>query len=479
MTHIARLSALALCATHLCLAQTKPAATKSTEVYTQFCASCHGDKMQGGQGNTLVGFALKNGDDAESLFNSIKNGNLAAGMPPFSPALDDATIRGLVVLIREKRRTAELEGNPIPKSQPDGRYTSQEHNYIIETVADGLTTPWSVAWLPDGHMLVTERAGSLRIVSAEGKLSPAIKGTPAVYAKGQGGLLEVAPHPDYAKNGWIYLSYSDPSSFDGKEVVMTAIVRGKISDGRWTNQETIFRAPANLYVPASSPHYGCKIVFKDGYIFFGIGERGKSDHAQDITRPNGKIHRLHDDGRVPTDNPFLKTPDVIPSIWSYGHRNPQGLVYHSAYNQLWETEHGPRGGDELNLILPGQNHGWPLASYGMNYNGTPLTPNTSLPGKIDPVIYWTPSIAASGLSVYINEKFPKWKNNLFAGGLASEELHRLVVTPEGKVSHREVVLKNFGRVRDVRTGPDGYLYLVLNYRSNEEGGRIVRLRPSE
>ncbi len=475
LTHT--LAALLTLFTTTCL-NAQNAKPKIDEVYAQFCASCHGDKMQGGQGNTLVGFALKYGDDSDSLFNSIKNGNLAAGMPAWSPALDDQTIRALAVFIREKRRAAELAGNPVPRAQPDGRYTSEKHNFIVETVAKDLETPWSLAWLPDGQMLVTERPGRLRLVAKNGTLSAPIEGIPTVHAQGQGGLLEVTPHPDYATNGWIYLAYSDPQKLEGETVSLTALVRGRIKEGRWLDEETIYRAPVELY-RKSGVHFGCRIVFHEGYIYFGIGERGTGEHAQDLSRPNGKIHRLHDDGRIPADNPFVKTPQALPSIWSYGHRNPQGFIRHPATGDFWETEHGPRGGDELNLIRPGQNYGWPLASYGMNYNGTPLTPNTTLTGKIDPVIYWTPSIAASGLTAYTGDQFPSWKNNLFAGGLASEEVHRLVLTADGKVSQREIILKNFGRVRDVRTGPDGFLYIALNTRPKETNGRIIRLRPAE
>ncbi len=476
--HLALLTAL-LAFSQSLPAQNAPKKPTIPELYSQFCASCHGDKMQGGQGNTLVGFALKNGDDADSLFDSIKNGNLQAGMPPFGPALDDQTIRGLAIYIREQRRQAELKGNPVPTAQPDGRYSSEKHSFIVETVAKNLTTPWAIAWLPDGRALVTERSGRLQIIDTNQKLLGPVKNIPDVHSRGQGGLLDVAVHPAYATNRWIYLAYSEPEKSDGKTVSLTTIVRGRISDDlRWTDQQTIYRAPLKFYREANH-HYGCRLVFHDGYLFFGIGDRGSGDQAQSLAHPNGKIHRIHDDGRIPTDNPFVQNPDALPSIWSYGHRNPQGLTRHPATGHLWETEHGPRGGDELNLIAPGQNYGWPLASYGMNYNGTPLTPHTTLPGKIDPVIYWTPSIAACGLAPYTAEKFPAWKNNLFAGGLASEELHRLVVDPEGNVTHREIVLKNFGRIRDVRTGPDGLIYLVLNGRPEADAGRIVRLRPAD
>jgi aldose sugar dehydrogenase len=253
------------------------------------------------------------------------------------------------------------------------------------------------------------------------------------------------------------------------------IVRGRIRDGVWVDQQTIFQAPVKFY-RVGNVHFGGRLVFHDGYLFFSIGERGAADHAQDLTRPNGKIHRIFDDGRIPSDNPFIGQADAFPTIWSYGHRNPQGLVRHPVTGELWDTEHGPRGGDELNLIKRGQNYGWPKATYGMNYSGTPVSAYTSLPGMVDPVIYWTPSIAACGLDVYTGDQFPKWKNQLFAGGLAKEEVQRLVIE-NGKVTHREIIFKNHGRVRDVCMGPDGLVYILLNSRPNEKESRIVRLRP--
>lgn len=444
------------------------------QVYQANCAACHGLKLEGGSGLSLLGPEWKHGDDSESLFQTIKNGLPDTAMPSWA-ALGDDTIRGLAIYIREQAYAASLVKNPVPTAAPDGRYESEEYPFLIETFAKDLDTPWSMAWLPDGRILVTERSGQLRFISQDGSLSAPIKGTPEVFAKGQGGLFEVAIHPDYEKNGWIYLSYSDPQKVEGKLASMTAIVRGHIRDGAWVDQQMIFQAPVEFY-RTGNVHFGGRLVFHDGYLFFGIGERGQGDHAQDVTRPNGKIHRIFDDGRIPKDNPLAGQPKAFPTIWSYGHRNPQGLVRHPLTGELWETEHGPRGGDELNLIKRGVNYGWPLASYGMNYNGTPLTPHTSLPGKEDPVIYWTPSIAACGLDVYVGDRFPKWKNNLFAGGLAKQEVHRLVVQG-GKVTHREVIFKNHGRVRDVCMGPDGLVYIVLNGKLNAPDSRIVRLRP--
>jgi glucose/arabinose dehydrogenase len=218
-------------------------------------------------------------------------------------------------------------------------------------------------------------------------------------------------------------------------------------------------------------HFGCRLVFDKGYLFFSIGERGHMQDAQDITRPNGKVHRIFDDGRIPPDNPFFSQKNAFPTIWSYGNRNAQGLDRHPDTGDLWETEHGPRGGDELNLIQKGRNYGWPVITYGMNYDGTPITGITHRQGMEQPVIHWTPSIAVCGIDFYEGDKFPKWKHNLFVTALAQEELRRVVIS-ERKVTEQEVVFKNIGRVRDVASGPDGFLYVILN-----KPDKIIRLEP--
>jgi glucose/arabinose dehydrogenase len=299
-----------------------------------------------------------------------------------------------------------------------------------------------------------------------------IAGTPKVWAQSQGGLLVVEAHPDYARNGWIYLAFSDPGEKAGE--AMTAVVRGRIRDGRWVDEEQIYRAPRELYRSAGV-HFGTRLVFAEGYLFFGIGDRGAQDQAQDLKRPNGKIHRVHDDGRVPADNPFVKTPGALPTIWSYGHRNPQGIVARpgtaGAGFQLWETEHGPRGGDELNLVRRGANYGWPLITYGMNYNGTPITSETGRPGLEQPVLHWTPSIAACGLAVYEGNAFSGWRGNLITGSLQQQELRRLVLDGE-TVREQEVLFRGIGRVRSVHVSPQGEVLVCL-----EGPGRVVRLVP--
>lgn len=350
--------------------------------------------------------------------------------------------------------------------------TSSAHRFRVETVADGLEHPWAVAMLPDGDFLATERGGKVLRIAKDGTKT-AIGGVPEVFVRGQGGLLDVTLHPDYPNNGWVYLSYSKPA---GKGA-LTAVARAKLEDDNLRGLEMVFDPPAGE-ATASPAHFGCRLVFDGrGHLFFSIGDRaGPTDArnlAQSLSSVIGKIHRVFDDGRIPPDNPFVGREGAVPSIWAYGVRNPQGLVYDTASDRLWETEHGPRGGDELNIIRKGANYGWPLATYGINYKGTIITTNTSLPGMEDPLVQWTPVIAASGLALYRGDKFPRWRGNLFAGGLVSRRLVRMELNGTA-VTRQEVLLQDTGRIRDVRDFGDGFLYVVY-----DEPGKIVRLVPAE
>ena len=350
--------------------------------------------------------------------------------------------------------------------------TSSAHRFRIDTVADGLDHPWAVAKLPDGNFLVTERAGNLLRIGTDGAKTR-IQGVPGVFAQGQGGLLDVKLHPGYTENGWVYLTYSKPIGAGA----LTAVVRAKIKGDELAEVETVF-APPEGQATGTAIHFGSRLAFDGrGHVFFSIGDRGgpttSANLAQSLASVTGKIHRLHDDGRVPEDNPFVGRKDAMPSIWALGVRNPQGLVYDAAADRLWETEHGPRGGDELNIIRKGANYGWPLATYGINYSGTTITKSKTLPGMEDPVVQWTPVIAASGLELYRGDKFPRWRGNLFAGGLASKRLVRMELSGTA-VTRQEILLQDTGRIRDVRAFDDGFLYVVY-----DEPGKIVRLVPAD
>ena len=360
--------------------------------------------------------------------------------------------------------------------------TSVLHDFKIVTVADGLQVPWSMAWLPNGDMLITERVGRLRIVR-DGQLLPdAVPGVPEVFTTGgQSGLFEVLPHPDFANNQYLYISFAKPLAEQGAST--TTIVRGRFVNDEFVDVEEIFVANAN-----GQGHYGGRMVFDDeGHLFLSLGDRMApptgdlaAHPAQDNSNHHGVIVRLNDDGSVPSDNPFVGQAGVEPAIWTYGHRSPQGLFFDSVTDHLWMTEHGPQGGDELNLVEPGKNYGWPIVGRGVAYGaGTPIHQSITAEGMEDPEYFWVPSIAASGLIVYNGSQFPLWNGSIIAGGLAGEQLARLTLTEDGLgVSTEETLLHHLGRIRDVRQGPDGFIYVALEDRSRAPTA-VVRLEPAE
>lgn len=360
--------------------------------------------------------------------------------------------------------------------------TSVLHDFKIVTVADGLQIPWSMAWLPNGDMLITERVGRLRIVRNGQLLPDAVPGVPDVFTTGgQSGLFDVLPHPDFADNQYLYLSFAKPLAEQGAST--TTIVRGRFVNDEFVDVEEIFVANAN-----GQGHYGGRMVFDDeGKLYLSLGDRMApptgdlaAHPAQDISNHHGVIVRLNDDGSVPRDNPYVGLDGAEPAIWSYGHRSPQGLFYDSITDKLWMTEHGPQGGDELNLVEPGKNYGWPVIGRGVNYGaGTPIHQSIANEGMESPEYFWVPSIAASGLIVYNGSQFPLWNGNIIAGGLAGEQLARLTLTEDGLgVSTEETLLHHIGRIRDVRQGPDGYIYVALEDRSRAPTA-VVRLEPAE
>ncbi|GHF23744.1 hypothetical protein GCM10017044_17890 [Kordiimonas sediminis] len=443
------------------------------ETYKDFCASCHGDNMQGGSGPSLIDDESLHGNTPADLTRIIAKGVPDTEMMAFEDGLSAEDIRALVIYISENKRLAEIGGLESIKRPANSEFSTEAHSFKLETLFETEGVLWAINFLPNQDMLVTRRDGTLFVIR-DGKAT-VIEGTPEVWHKRQGGLLDAEPHPDYENNGWIYLSFSASSvERDGNMTGMTKVVRGKIKDNKWTDEETIFLAPTDLHI-ATNHHFGSRFVFDDGYLYFSIGDRGRMEMAQDLARPNGKIHRIHDDGRIPADNPFVDTPGAMKSVWSYGHRNPQGLMMDTTTGLLYDTEHGPRGGDELNLIEKGKNYGWPVITYGMNYNGTPMTDKTEAPGMEQPVIYWVPSIATAGSDFYDGDKFPSWKGDALVAGMASQELHRVRIK-DGKALEDEVILRGMGRIRDVETGPDGYIYVLLND-GNTDKGTIARLVP--
>lgn len=366
---------------------------------------------------------------------------------------------------------------------PNTVYESGGHRFRLVTVADGLQNPWSIAFLPTGEVLVTERGfqgggpAQLRVIR-DGKLvDEPVQGLPPIRVGNQGGLLDVVPHPNFSENRLVYLSYSKPSA-DGATGT-TAVIRGRFEGNALTNVEEIFEAQA---WSKGMGHYGSRLAFdRDGYLFITIGDRQappsgnlEAHPAQDLSNHQGTVVRLHDDGRVPDDNPFVGRPNARPEIWSYGHRSPQGLAIDPDGN-IWESEHGPQGGDELNLIQKGANYGWPVIGYGVNYGPErqPIHASTSRPGMQQPVRYWVPSIATSGLMVYTGDQFPNWKGNIFLGGMNGvQSMARLVMDGTRVVSEEKMLGTNL-RVRDVRQSPDGGIWLALDDRGGAKTS-IVR-----
>jgi glucose/arabinose dehydrogenase len=358
------------------------------------------------------------------------------------------------------------------QSQEQG---SMHHRFRVVTVAEGFEHPWSIAFLPGGDMLVTERPGRLRVVR-NGRLLPnAVEGVPPVYAVGQGGLFDVVPHPDFASNRLLYLAFAKPQG--GLEST-TTVIRARFENDRLSNIEEIFEADSR-----GRGHYGGRLAFSGQYLFVSVGERMASPSgdlaahpAQDPTNHHGTINRLYHDGTVPQDNPFVGQGDIEPSVWSFGHRNPQSLAIHPQTGEVWEAEHGPQGGDEVNLIEPGKNYGWPVIGFGMNYgSGARIHEGTVRQGMEAPVHVWVPSIAASGMMIYDGDAFPAWRGSIFVGGLAGEQLVRIEMDGRTR-KFAETLLYGIGRVRDVRQGPDGFIYLAIDDQVGDLTP-IVRLEP--
>jgi aldose sugar dehydrogenase len=339
-----------------------------------------------------------------------------------------------------------------------------------EVVAQNLVHPWALAFLPDGRILVTERPGRLRIVSKDGTVSPPLSGVPRVHAVGQGGLLDVALDPSFAQNRLVYLSYAEPGEGG---TAGTAVARGRLGDAGLENVQVIYQQRPKL---RGGGHYGSRLVFgRDGTLFITQGDRMNwRDSAQSLTAGMGKIMRINPDGTIPRDNPFVGRSDVQPEIWSYGHRNLQGAALHPETGQLWTVEHGPRGGDELNHPEAGKNYGWPVIGYGIDYSGARIHESTTAPGMEQPVYYWDPVIAASGMVIYTGDAYPGWKGSVFVGAMAPGALVRLEMA-NGRVTKEERYLGDLNRrFRDLQQGPDGLIYAV----TDEDNGQLIKVVPA-
>lgn len=354
----------------------------------------------------------------------------------------------------------------------DNAFDSSAGQLDVQTVASGLVNPWGLAFLPEGRMLVTERPGRMRLIDAEGQLSPPLKGVPEVWASSQGGLLDVAADRAFAQNATIYFCYSERTGAGGR----TAVARASLDStaGRLNDLKVIFRQEGPL---SSGNHYGCRIAqAADSNLFVTLGDHfAYRNEAQNLGNHLGKIVRITPDGEAPRDNPFVAREGMQPEIWSYGHRNPQSLAINPATGDLWEIEHGPQGGDEVNIIGKGKNYGWPVIGYGVNYGGAKIHEGTAKAGMEQPVKYWVPSIAPSGMAFYTGKLFPKWDGSLFTGALAGKALVRLALNGNA-VTSEERLLQNLNeRIRDVRNGPDGALWLL----TDSSSGRVLRVTPAK
>ncbi|MFP6583626.1 MAG: PQQ-dependent sugar dehydrogenase [Candidatus Hydrogenedentota bacterium] len=475
--------------------------------YSEMCAVCHGPKFEGTatQGPALVGVEFKRGDTVAAIMKSIEEGNVKAGMPPFVDVFEKSVIKQLAIMITERRANNRFMDFKVdsPLVVPEGTITTEKHNYRLESVETKIDRlPFSIAPMPDGRILVTEKTRGMRLISADGKHSTMIEGGPLGHDDGSkvptiglifgiGWLLDVALDPSYEENGWIYLQYGDRcndcntvSRKSGDPVSMNVLVRARIRNGTWVDEEIIWKADMEDYTSSTDMTAGGRIAFDDeGHVFFSVGFKGPKNYMgiQDLSKPYGKIHRVNKDGSIPEDNPYVNEPGAITSTWTFGHRSPQGLEYDPRTKQLWNTEMGPRGGDELNLLLPGRNYGWPLYSKGLDYDGTPvdygkdLGIEFSLDDIEQSVVDWTPSPAISSFLIYDGDAFPEWKGDFIVGSLKGRELYR-VELKGNKFVRSETLLSGVARIRDVELAPDGSIYVLLEH---DSGGRIVRMVPAD
>ena len=466
-------------------------AQEGRQVYEANCASCHGANFQGtGLGPALSTASYIYGGKRDDIIRVVKNGIASRGMPSFQNTLADAQISALADFVPVRR--VEENNTPDNNNTKDSvvnepafdtapeKVSTLDYLVKMEVVAEGLETPWALVFTDADTMLLTERAGRLRLIENGKLIAKSIEGTPEVFVSShqwnQGGLLDIALDPDYSKNGWVYLCYShaiSDASIAGEPLGMTRVVRGKIESYTWSNQEIIYQASHSDY-NKNVWHYGGRMVFdKRGWLYFSVGDRGAREQARDLSKPTGKIHRLHANGVIPDDNPFRGKADAIQTIFSFGHRNPQGLALDPNTGEIWVSEHGPRGGDELNILKPAGNYGWSKVSYGINYDGTLLTPHTKAKGIEQPVLYWRPSIGVSGITFYQGREFPLWNSNLLVTGLATRELRLLTVDKE-RVLHQETLIKFEGRPYEPVVGPDGAIYIVV-----ASPGQLLRLTALE
>lgn len=473
----------------------------SLVAWNENCAICHGKSLEGtSTGPALLDGALKGDDDVPALMAAISAHEEGTASQSWGELLSPQQIKGLALLISERRQGyPTLEGSYGNIPAENRLVRSRHHDFRLERVATLGSRPYSLAPLPDGNILISEKIGGLSLVDRNGHQGPPIEGTPQIrdLALGSGmwltlgSLLDVQLHPDFAENGWIYLSHADRCDWWCGWIVpgtMVRVVRGRIRDGKWVDQEVIWSVHKDHYTPVPDAVASGRLAFdKHGYLYVTVGGKNTYDKLHDLNTPFGKIHRVADDGRIPTDNPFWASAQrrpansTIHTVWSYGHRTGQGLSSHPVTGEIWNSEMGPRGGDEINLILKGQNYGWPLYTNGLDYNGEKVSIGKDLglsfpiEDTVLPVVDFTPAPALSNFTFHDGTKFPNWKHDLLLGTLKESALYRLRIE-NGVLKENEKLVTDFGRIRDVEMGFDGNVYLVIEHGEN---GSLWRLVPAD
>lgn len=441
------------------------------QIYESYCAGCHGPQLQGGAASPLIKTEFKHGGTRQSIINTIRNGIKGTEMAGWKGTLSEKQIQAVASFIIAARK------KPLAKkddSKPLIVQTSKYKLKIERLITSKLNTPWGIEFVDARHALISERTGAL-VWMIDGKLdSERVQGTPETFSQETtGGYMDIALDPDYKNNGWVYLAFSEnPSNAKDTSVPgMTKIIRGKIDNHKWTNEQTLFEVDDSLKL-SGGLRWGCRFLFdKDGYLYFTIGDMGRAKHSQDLSKPSGKIYRINSDGSIPKDNPLCGKKNTLQAIYTWGNRNVQGIAQNPVTGVIYATEHGPKGGDELNIIKKGANYGWPEITYGIDYDGSIITNDTAREGMEQPITKWTPSIAVSAIEFVTSPRFPKWKNNLIVTALAFQEIRRLVIDGD-RVLSQELLIKGYGRVRDVKFGPDGAMYVLTN-----EPDAVLRITP--
>ena len=431
--------------------------------YTNYCGGCHGRELE-----TFINRDWQHGSSRQALFKGIKEGYPHQGMPAFASTLSDQEINHLVSYIQDGIQNQQsAAGENKPKNEGT-LYRSETLNFRLDTVLTGLNIVWGMAFLPNGELLLTEKSGGFYRLTQNRELQR-IEGAPEVLAQGQGGLLDVELHPNFAQNNVIFLSYSAFKQEGGQTLSTTAIMRARLAGNALRDQKVIFEAQPYA---RTRHHYGSRMEFgRDGYLYFTMGDRGGTNvNPQNLSVHAGKTHRIKEDGSIPADNPFVNRKDAMPSIFTYGNRNPQGMALNPTSGEMWLNEHGPKGGDEVNILRKGENYGWAIVTHGIDYNGSIISDLKQKEGITDPIKIWVPSIAPSGMAFVTGNRYKGWQGDALVGSLSFKFLSRLDVEGDN-VLKEERLLQDIGRVRDVRLSPDGYIYISVE----KEG--VFRLVP--